>query len=249
MTLTNSGNAPLAISSIAAAGDFTETNNCGATLAISRACQIQLVFTPTATGVRSGTLTLADNAPGTPQSITLQGTGVAPVSVAPATGGSTTATVASGTANYNLSLAAAPGFAGNVTVSCSGAPQNATCTVTPATFNLSTGGSAKFSVVVATSAPQSAALLSLSGARLAGLGIASLLLLPLLKRIGRGARCFSLCITVVCLALALSGCGGGSMTTPSTPAPLTTPAGTYQLTVTANAGTSQVKQSLTLTVQ
>jgi hypothetical protein len=51
-------------------------------------------------------------------------------------------------------------------VSCSGAPQNATCTVTPATFNLSTGGSAKFSVVVATSAPQSAAHLSLSGARL-----------------------------------------------------------------------------------
>jgi hypothetical protein len=87
------------------------------------------------------------------------------------------------------------------------------------------------------------------GRAFAGLGIASLLLLPLLKRIGRGARCFSLCITVVCLALALSGCGGGSMTTPSTPAPLTTPAGTYQLTVTANAGTSQVKQSLTLTVQ
>lgn len=250
LTLTNSGNAALAINSIAATGDFAETNNCGTALAISASCQIQVVFTPTSTGVRSGTLTLVDNAPGAPQSITLQGTGVAPVSVAPAAGGSTTATVPSGgTANYNLSLAAAPGFAGNVTVSCSGAPQNATCTVTPATFNLSTGGSAKFSVAVTTSASQSAALVWRSRARLAGLGIASLLLLPLLKRIRRGARCFSLCVAVVCVAFSLSGCGGASMTTPSNPAPLTTPAGTYQLTVTATAGASQVKQSLTLTVQ
>jgi hypothetical protein len=82
-----------------------------------------------------------------------------------------------------------------------------------------------------------------------GLGIASLLLLPLLKRIRRGARCFSLWVAVVCLAFSLSGCGGASMTTPSNPAPLTTPAGTYQLTVTATAGASQVKQSLTLAVQ
>ncbi len=250
LTLSNSGNASLAISSIAATGDFAETNNCGTVLAISASCQIQVVFTPTATGVRSGTLTLVDNAPGAPQSITLQGAGVASVSVAPTAGGSTTATVPSGgTANYNLSLAAAPGFAGEVTVSCSGAPQNATCTVTPAAFNLSTGGSAKFSVAVATSASQSAALVWRSPARLAGLGIASLLLLPLLRRIRRGARCFSLCITVVCVAFLLGGCGGASMTTPSNPAPLDTPAGTYQLTVTATAGASQVKQILTLTVQ
>jgi hypothetical protein len=250
VTLTNSGNAALAISSIAAAGDFAETNNCGATLAINAACQIQLVFTPTATGVRSGTLTLVDNAPGTPQIITLQGTGVAAISLAPAAGSATTATVSSGgTANYNLSLTAAPGFAGMVTLSCSGAPQNAACTVSPTTLTLASGGSAKFSVAVTTGVSQSAALHWIGGARLAGLGIASLLLLPLLNRIRIAARCFSLCIAIVCVAFALSGCGGGSLTTSSNPAPLTTPAGTYQLTVTATAGTSQVTQSLTVTVQ
>ena len=250
VTLTNSGNAALVISSIAAAGDFAETNNCGATLAISAACQIQLVFTPTETGVLSGTLTFVDNAPGTPQTITLQGTGVAPVSLAPAAGSATTATVSSGgTANYNLSLTAAPVFAGKVTLSCSGAPQNGTCTVNPATLTLASGGSAKFSVAVTTGVSQSAALHWIAGARLAGLGIASLLLLPLLNRIRSAARCFSLCVAIVCVAFAFSGCGGGSITMPSNPAPLTTPAGTYQLTVTATAGTSQVKQSLTLTVQ
>ena len=250
VTLTNSGNAALAISSIAAAGDFAETNNCGATLAIGAACQIQLVFTPTATGVRSGTLTVVDNAPSTPQIVTLQGTGVAAISVAPAAGSATTATVSSGgTANYNLSLTAAPGFAGMVTLSCSGAPQNAACTVSPTTLTLTSGGSAKFSVAVTTGVSQSAALHWIGEARLAGLGIASLLLLPLLNRIRSAARCFGLCVAIVCVAFALSGCGGGSLTTSSNPAALTTPAGTYQLTVTATAGTSQVTQSLTVTVQ
>ena len=250
VTLTNSGNAALAISSIAAAGDFTETNNCGATLASSAACQIQLVFTPTATGVRSGTLTFVDNAHGAPQIITLQGTGVAPVSLAPVAGSATTATVSSGgTANYNLSLTAAPGFAGKVTLSCSGAPQNATCTLNPANLTLASGGSAKFSVAVTTGVSQSATIHSIAGTRLAGLGITSLLLLPLLNRIRRAARCFSLCVAIVCVAFVLSGCGGGSMTTPNNPAPPATPAGTYQLTVTATAGASQIKQSLTLTVQ
>jgi hypothetical protein len=250
LTLTNSGNAALAISSIAATGDFAETDNCGTGLAISASCRIQVVFTPTAAGMRSGTLTIVDNAAGSPQSVTLQGTGVAPVSVAPGAGGSATATVSSGgTATYDLSLTAAPGFAGNVTMSCSGAPQNATCTVTPATFNLSDGGSAKFSVAVSTSASQSAAIERRSPARLAGFGVASLLLLPLLTRVRRGKRCFNLGIAVMCLTFWLSGCGGTSMTTPTNPAPLTTPAGTYQLTVTASASASQVKQSLTLIVQ
>ncbi len=250
LTLTNSGNAALAISSISASGDFAETNNCGTTLAASASCQIEVVFTPTAAGPRSGTLRVVDNAPGAQQTITLQGVGVASVSIAPASGASTAATVPSGgTAKYSLSLAAAPGFAGNVTMSCSGAPQNATCTVTPATIDLSTGGSATFSVAVATGAPQSAFLVWQSPSRLAGLSMASLLLLPLLKPIRKRARCFSLCVPLICLAFSLSGCGGASMTTPTNPAPVTTPAGTYQLTVTAAAGTSQTKQSLTLVVQ
>ena len=79
VTLTNVGSAALAISSIAIsggnAGDFAQTNNCGATLAPNGACNINVTFTPTNTGVRGSTVTITDNAPGALQTISLSGTG------------------------------------------------------------------------------------------------------------------------------------------------------------------------------
>jgi hypothetical protein len=81
ITLTNSGTATLNISSIAATGDFGQTNTCGTSLAASANCTISVSFTPTTTaGARSGTLTITDTAPGSPHTVTLSGTGV----VAPA---------------------------------------------------------------------------------------------------------------------------------------------------------------------
>jgi fibronectin type 3 domain-containing protein len=79
VTLTNVGGGQLTISSIAVvggnAGDFAQTNTCGATLAPNAACTINVTFTPTATGARSSTVTINDNAPGSPQTIALSGTG------------------------------------------------------------------------------------------------------------------------------------------------------------------------------
>jgi len=86
VTLTNVGSGSLTISSIAVsggnAGDFTQTNNCGATLTPNAACTINVTFTPTATGMRSSTVSISDNASGTPQTITLSGTGTS-LSVSP----------------------------------------------------------------------------------------------------------------------------------------------------------------------
>ena len=75
ITLTNTGNASLAISSIAASGDFAQTNSCGSSVAASANCAISVTFTPTATGARSASLTITDNASGSPQTIALTGTG------------------------------------------------------------------------------------------------------------------------------------------------------------------------------
>jgi hypothetical protein len=75
VTVTNSGKATLAISSISASGDFAQTNTCPASLAAGAACSIALTFTPTAGGARTGTLTIVDNAPGSPHSAVLTGTG------------------------------------------------------------------------------------------------------------------------------------------------------------------------------
>jgi Abnormal spindle-like microcephaly-assoc'd, ASPM-SPD-2-Hydin len=76
-TLTNTSNAGLAISSISASGDFAQTNNCPASLAAGLSCTIQVTFAPTATGTRTGTLTVHDNASGSPQSAGLTGIGTA----------------------------------------------------------------------------------------------------------------------------------------------------------------------------
>jgi trimeric autotransporter adhesin len=77
-TLTNSGPAPLTITSIGTAAPFSSTNNCGAVLATSASCTINLSFSPTAVGSASGTLTVLSDAPTSPDHVSLSGTGTQP---------------------------------------------------------------------------------------------------------------------------------------------------------------------------
>lgn len=84
-TLTNTGNAPLTISAISVTGDFAQTNTCGTTLAAGASCSINVTFTPAAVGTRSGSVTVTDNASGSPHGVSLIGTGTAPIaSLSPA---------------------------------------------------------------------------------------------------------------------------------------------------------------------
>jgi hypothetical protein len=75
ITVTNSGKQTLTITSIAASGDFAQVNTCGTTLKVNQTCTIIVTFTPTATGTRTGDITLIDNAPDSPQTAPLTGTG------------------------------------------------------------------------------------------------------------------------------------------------------------------------------
>jgi phospholipase C len=75
VTLTNTGAAGLTIGSIAASGDFSQTNNCGSSVAVNASCTINVVYTPTLIGPESGTLTITDNALSSPQQVGLSGTG------------------------------------------------------------------------------------------------------------------------------------------------------------------------------
>jgi hypothetical protein len=74
--LFNGGNATLTNIKITVSGPFSQTNLCKATLAAGGDCIIQLTFTPTQTGVKTGTLTVTDSASDSPQTVTLVGTGV-----------------------------------------------------------------------------------------------------------------------------------------------------------------------------
>lgn len=73
--LTNNGEGQIAISNIATTGDFAETNNCGTTLDAGDTCSINVVFTPTASGPRAGTLTVSTNTPAGTYTTSLSGTG------------------------------------------------------------------------------------------------------------------------------------------------------------------------------
>jgi hypothetical protein len=76
VTLTNGSNGhDLTIQKITVSGDFSQTNNCPATLSTGAGCTISITFTPTATGMRTGTLTITDNDPTGSQTVNLSGTG------------------------------------------------------------------------------------------------------------------------------------------------------------------------------
>jgi hypothetical protein len=84
--VTNSGNATLNIASITVSGDFaqvTSTKPCGSTLAAGANCIIRVTFTPTQLGLRTGNITITDNAANSPQTVPLSGKGVPPVALTP----------------------------------------------------------------------------------------------------------------------------------------------------------------------
>jgi hypothetical protein len=73
--LRNMGSSALSISSISATGDFAESDNCGTSVAASGGCTLSIVFTPTASGSRSGSVVIQDDAAGSPHTISLAGGG------------------------------------------------------------------------------------------------------------------------------------------------------------------------------
>ncbi|WP_022976195.1 choice-of-anchor D domain-containing protein [Nevskia ramosa] len=75
VSLANTGNAALTISGIAATGDFMQTSHCGLVLAAGSSCTIDVSFAPTATGSRSGTLSVSSSAASSPTLASLSGTG------------------------------------------------------------------------------------------------------------------------------------------------------------------------------
>jgi hypothetical protein len=147
VTLSNTGTAALAISSISISGNFSiSSNGCGSSLAQNSSCQIGITFTPQSTGALSGKLTITDNnngVAGGTQTVSLGGTGTNfSITASPAS-----QTISSGhTATYSLTLGSLSGFSGTVALGCSGGPPNSTCSVSPASINLTTSGTAKATI-------------------------------------------------------------------------------------------------------
>lgn len=84
LTLNNTGTAPLQVASIAAVGDYTQTNNC-TTVAVGGYCTIAVKFAPFYNGSRPGWIDVYFTDPAGVQTIALTGSGAnpAPVTVKP----------------------------------------------------------------------------------------------------------------------------------------------------------------------
>jgi hypothetical protein len=243
-TLTNTGTAALNLGRISTSGDFAETNNCGAMVAQEGNCVISVTFTPTSTGTRNGTLSISDNAAGSPQTVPLTGTGGAPgLGLGVASGNSNSATVTAGqAANYKLSIGGA-GVSGMATLTCAGTPTGATCSL-PASVNVSASTASTFTVSVSTTG--ASALSVPSSSKLTwtwAVAFFGVFLIPAGARREAVNRLWLL--PLLLLLLLGSGCGGGS----SPPGTGGTPAGTYTLTVQATLDATTGSMPLTLKVQ
>jgi len=235
----------ITISGITVAGDYSQTNNCPQTLLAATSCVLSVTFTPTAGGTRTGTITIADDAPGNPHVINLIGIGTnSGLGLAIPSGGSGSATVSAGqSASYTLSIGGA-GMSGTAALSCTGAPTGASCSV-PASQSLSSTTASTITVTVSTASRMLAATSSPTSQRSPWLWAFFVLGIVAIRERSKPKRSRLRHVRLV-LPLFLASCGGGGGPQQN---PNGTPAGNYTLTVAATSGSVTEKVSLTLTVQ
>ena len=131
LVLSNTGDATLHIAAISASGDFTRSNSCGASLGAGAQCSIYVIFKPSVFGIRTGALSITDDAVGgSTQTAALSGTGLDYQLSASPSG----ITVAAGkSAAYTVIAQALGGtFASSISLSCSGLPAASSCSFSPA---------------------------------------------------------------------------------------------------------------------
>jgi hypothetical protein len=246
ITLTNTGNANLSITSLSISGsnasEFTinPANPCGSTVAQGSSCTIQINFKPVASNppTRSATLSITDNAPNSPQTVAL--TGMASDFQLSATPGSQTVNPGQ-TTTYNLTVTPVGGFTGNVSLSCKGQPINTSCNVSLPTANLSGTSPVTATVTVVTSAPSAAPwnigryVNPRGSTRMPWqVWLALGTLLAILSFARRRARAYVLIAGMLIVVSLWMGCGS-SLQAPANVA-AGTPAGNYTLTLNGTAG-------------
>jgi FG-GAP-like repeat len=256
ITLTNIGTAALSISGISIGGTdasgFAETNDCPSALAANSSCQIKVTSVPNAGGGQTATLSVADNLPGSPQTAALVGTGQ---NFSLAATPSTTTVTPGQAGNYTLTVSPLNGFAQKIVFSCSGAPLNSTCSVTPSSVTLNGSASTTANVAVVTTGTSAnlghfhgfPSARSSLGLWLAWPGMLGLVLLSgrssgSHKRLARLLRGSAL-IGILSVALIWPACGGGGSSTQ-------TPVGTYNVVLagTYTSGTATVTQKVKVTL-
>lgn len=238
--LSNIGPALLTISSISIAGtnsgDFALQDYCATTVAVGANCQLGVTFTPAGLGTRSATISVTDNATGSPHMVVLSGTGP-DFSLSPPSPQAVTVS-AGGTATYTIAITPSGGFNQSVSFTCSGAPSLTTCNVSPNPVSLNGIAAVNATVTITTMAPSgllspfridSSAQRNLKPTSLLAAVFAILLILALPASRKRKRFQWIPLGAFTLLAMTLTSCGGSSATKATIPG---TQTGTYAITVT-----------------
>lgn len=250
VTLSNTGNAALNITSVQVVGNFSQTNNCPASLSAGSGCSVNITFVPKSTGSLEGALSINDSAQSSPQVVGLSGTG-SDFSLS-ASSDSDTITPGS-TATYALKVSPVGGsFTNTVKLSCSGVPADATCSLSSSSVTPS--GTVPVTVTIATAAA-SARAIPTNGLHhqplaafwtLPGFGLFGMMLVAPKRRLKEHAARIAI-VLAICALLFTVGCAGGTGIAQQNQSG-TTP-GNYTITVTGTSGGLQHSVTMTLTVQ
>ena len=221
VVLSNTGDAALLLTGIStsvtsgANGSFSQTNNCGSSVAAGGSCSINLTHNPTAVGSATGVLQIVDNASNSPQQIPLSATAV-DFSFQVAPGSQSSVSVNAGqSATYNLQVQPNQ-LQGTVGLSCSGAPAYAHCSWSPTDVSLSGAAAQPVQVVVTTTAPS--LMVPFSGRphvpwySIGGLALLAVILSLIVRsraEINRRWQNALLVFLIICLFETLTSCGGG----------------------------------------
>ena len=248
VTLTNTGQVALSVSAVsitgAQANQFSQTNTC-TSVQPNTTCTINVMFTPAAAGNAAASLTITDNATGSPQAVALSGVATGADIGLGVSGGSSQTVTAGSTATYALSIGG-KGWSGETSLTCTGAPAGANCSVTPSSPMVSATSASQVQVSVTTTANTMAEV----GPRGSGLSpwLWALAIVGMILPSSARRRPLTGKLLLTCLftsSLLLVSCSGGSNSHNNNNR---TPAGSYSLTVAAKAASGSPNQSVTLTL-
>jgi hypothetical protein len=259
ITVMNTGGQTLIVNGIvfngADATDFADTSDCG-NVGSGASCTISVTFTPPSTGMFAATMEIIDNAPNSPQTVPVSGTGTN-TALSGLTLSPTSLTLSAGQSGSFTATATPAGGAGSVTFSCSAAPPATSCL--PGTPILNANGTLTSTIKITTTA--ASVVPDWPASRPEPLGSAPLVILLSTLACGLVASLFAswlrpawsasqwmACSALVVLLMGVSfmaACGGGSGGGGQTG----TPPGTYMLTVTASASGQSQSSTFTLTVK